>query len=323
MKCEQCTSLPEPVEDSLPTSFLDIPPWLQSNGNHTPAKCLENEQQKDGFPNCECGKGMCDCLIHPNTPDRWIASMRDSLAKILVSLENKPVLGKEPDRGFTEKSCVLLAQLDQDTYSWKMSPLLKATVLNKLSKTWPSWGMTVDGCAYEHPMSGHRITGTGGFYFPTPVSSDGTTGDIIGKNDTFMETKNGMLRKYNQNGTNGSIGLARYVKFWPTPTAHNAKETNAPSEHTRNTPTLTAQVNWPTPRTKGMCGGSGAWALLKKNTTIEEARLMGAGNGGKLNPTWVEWLMGWPLGWTNLKQSEMVKSRSKSQQRLPSWLRSK
>jgi hypothetical protein len=23
--------------------------------------------------------------------------------------------------------------------------------------------------------------------------------------------------------------------------------------------------------------------------------------GGSLNPTWVEWLMGWPLGWTDLK----------------------
>jgi hypothetical protein len=287
MKCEQCTSLQEQVEDSLQTLSLDIPQWLQSNGNPIHVKSLENEQQKDGFPNWLSGKEMLETSTHPNTPIEWIASMRDSLAKILVSLENKPVLGKEPAAGFTEKSCVLLAQLDPDTSSWKMSPLLKATVLNKLSKTWPSWGMTVDGCAYEHPMSGHRITATGGFYFPTPVSSDGTTGAIIGKNDTFMETKNGMLRKYNQNGTNGSIGLARYVKFWPTPTAHLAKETNAPSESTRNTPTLTAQA------------------------------------GGKLNPTWVEWLMGWPLGWTNLKQLVTGKSPSKSQQRLPSWLRSK
>lgn len=23
--------------------------------------------------------------------------------------------------------------------------------------------------------------------------------------------------------------------------------------------------------------------------------------GGKLNPPWVEWLMGWPIGWTDLK----------------------
>ena len=29
---------------------------------------------------------------------------------------------------------------------------------------------------------------------------------------------------------------------------------------------------------------------------------------GTLNPTWVEWLMGWPIGWTDLKPLEMDKS---------------
>ena len=33
-------------------------------------------------------------------------------------------------------------------------------------------------------------------------------------------------------------------------------------------------------------------------------------NGGSLNPTWTEWLMGWPLGWTDLKPLEMDKSLS-------------
>ena len=55
--------------------------------------------------------------------------------------------------------------------------------------------------------------------------------------------------------------------LWPTPTAHNAKECNAPSESERNTPTLAAQV------------------------------------GGKLNPNWVEWLMNWPIGWTDCAAS--------------------
>jgi len=32
--------------------------------------------------------------------------------------------------------------------------------------------------------------------------------------------------------------------------------------------------------------------------------------GGPLNPEWVEWLMGWPLGWTDLKPLEMGKSHS-------------
>jgi DNA (cytosine-5)-methyltransferase 1 len=31
-------------------------------------------------------------------------------------------------------------------------------------------------------------------------------------------------------------------------------------------------------------------------------------NSGQLNPTWVEWLMGWPIGWTDLKPLETDKS---------------
>jgi len=37
-------------------------------------------------------------------------------------------------------------------------------------------------------------------------------------------------------------------------------------------------------------------------------------NGGSLNPTWTEWLMGWPLGWTDLKPLEMDKCHCVPQQ---------
>jgi hypothetical protein len=83
-----------------------------------------------------------------------------------------------------------------------------------------------------------------------------------------------------------------------------AKETNAPSEHKRNTPTLTAQVNWPTPR-----------AFMHKDSAIDRGKFnLGEKVGGKLNPMWVEWLMGWPLGWTDLKPLEMDKSLYAQQQ---------
>lgn len=72
--------------------------------------------------------------------------------------------------------------------------------------------------------------------------------------------------------------------MFPTPTAHNAKECNSPSEHNRNTPTLATHA------------------------------------GGKLNPMWVEWLMGWPLGWTDLKRLEMVKFHSVPQPPSESYL---
>jgi len=243
--------------DSWQTSFLDIPQWLQSNGNLTPAKFLEREQQKDGFPSWLSGKEMSETLTHPNTKDEWIASMRDSLVKILASLENKPVLVKEPALGFTEKSCELLGQLDPNTYSWKMSPQLKVTVLNKLSKTWPSWGMTVDGCAYEHPMSGRRMRETDGFVLdstPTatmPIESENPSSRI------FL-LKSGRPRKMSKNGTSGSLNWAQLILhkgFLPTPM---------------------------------LC----------------------------------EYYMGFPIFFTDIKPSEMVKSRSKSRQLLPYWLRS-
>lgn len=64
-----------------------------------------------------------------------------------------------------------------------------------------------------------------------------------------------------------------------------------------------------------MGGCSGSFAKLKKleeagNLTPEERRAMSSNltggkdtdtaNCGLLNPDWVEWLMGWPLGWTDI-----------------------
>ncbi len=63
---------------------------------------------------------------------------------------------------------------------------------------------------------------------------------------------------------------------------------------------------FPAPTTGAeLCGGSGNYQQLKKleeNGTIsEEERInMSQGNGGSLNPEWVEWLMGFPAGWTDI-----------------------
>lgn len=67
---------------------------------------------------------------------------------------------------------------------------------------------------------------------PTPMASDATTGAIIGKNDHFITTGNGTPRKINQNGINGSVGLARMVQLLPTP---NAREADKYSKNTIQT----------------------------------------------------------------------------------------
>lgn len=40
--------------------------------------------------------------------------------------------------------------------------------------------------------------------------------------------------------------------------------------------------------------------MLKAGVGDDMARAMGAGNGGSLNPDWVESLMGFPVGWTDM-----------------------
>lgn len=68
---------------------------------------------------------------------------------------------------------------------------------------------------------------------------------------------------------------------------------------------------FPSPVASGkLNGGSGSYRKLerlKEKGEINETEFqsMTAGNGGKLNPTWVEWLMGFPLGWSDLDVSEM------------------
>lgn len=78
-----------------------------------------------------------------------------------------------------------------------------------------------------------------------------------------------------------------------------------------------ATRRWPTP-VASMSKGSSPAALTRKsgadrsNDRLDHAVM--ALDGGQLNPQWVEWLMGWPIGWTALKPLEMARFQSWQQQ---------
>ena len=193
-----------------------------------------------------------------------------------------------------------LAKYDQATSLWKTPQCSLLEDSEQFSETWPRWGTMRNGECWEQQTLVPHIKET-----ESGLSEKWATPTTMDK--LPPKSQQALLKEATQArpGRSKPANLRDQVsnmQNWPTPTSHMAKETNAPSEHNRKTPTLTAQVNWPTPRTKGMCGGSGSWDLLNKNTTVEEARQMGAGNGGKLNPDWVEWLMNWPIKWSNLNE---------------------
>jgi hypothetical protein len=58
---------------------------------------------------------------------------------------------------------------------------------------------------------------------------------------------------------------------------------------------------WPTPvASGGLDGGSHSRATMKKLEGTEYE----VPSTGQMNPEWVEWLMGFPIGWTDLEDSE-------------------
>jgi hypothetical protein len=88
---------------------------------------------------------------------------------------------------------------------------------------------------------------------------------------------------------------------WPTPCTRDWKDTGE-------------NVNWEAVAKKGKLAGAVMWTTPvaddtthRKNKYAQGGTALSTQAGGQLNPTWVEWLMGWPLGWTDLKPLETDK----------------
>lgn len=107
--------------------------------------------------------------------------------------------------------------------------------------------------------------------------------------DVYSETwpKSGMMRRgvcwelpMSVRPTEGTESGFLQKMLYPTPIAHNAKEMGCLSDLRRKT--------------------------LGLGTLAATGQL---GPRGALNPVWVEWLMGWPLGWTDLNALETARFR--------------
>ena len=107
--------------------------------------------------------------------------------------------------------------------------------------------------------------------------------------------------------------------MWPTPKASGQekldtlikrKGVKAAVQHN-----LTAAVEmWPTPTARDYKGQNSLKHIEEKprhNSQLPN-RLRQKGITGSLNPTWVEWLMGYPAGYTDLKDWEILSSRKSS-----------
>jgi hypothetical protein len=109
--------------------------------------------------------------------------------------------------------------------------------------------------------------------WPTPTASGFECQDV----EKLLQRREELKAKHkNGNGFGLTLNQAVKVAMYPTPTVQDASNNGGPSQHQRNSLPLNAVA------------------------------------GGSLNPTWVEWLMGFPLGWTALDASATPSSRKSS-----------
>tara|TARA_R100001509_G_scaffold142513_2_gene97951 strand:+ start:1558 stop:2073 length:516 start_codon:yes stop_codon:yes gene_type:complete len=150
-----------------------------------------------------------------------------------------------------------------------------------------------------------------------------TASDHIERNSTSSEKLNPLTGK--------SVSLDRFVKFWPdaetqasgtpqmwpTPTGQDNPQVRGVGKTvgTKRGTTLGGAVRmWPTPTANEDAAGTPAGKMQGmlgnhpdiRGTTQAEWSL------GSLNPTWVEWLMGYEIGHTDLGHWEMPSSRRSS-----------
>ena len=158
--------------------------------------------------------------------------------------------------------------------------------------------------------------------WPTPNARDWKDTSVIGSLNA-LQTENGQA----------NLPRIVHARMFPTPKAGDGKRTDCPSERARDSPGLSSAVAilgeqealqanhtlmFPTPnasdcRDRGHIGSGTTLQRFEKGQQIALSASV-SDTSGALNPSWVEWLMGWPIGWTDCAPLGTDRFRS--------WLRS-
>ncbi len=179
-----------------------------------------------------------------------------------------------------------LAHYDPDTRSWKTSGAISLWGEQPSLGSLPKSGMTRSGVLYQQPDWVRPIDVIASSLWPTPTAHPNNT------------NKTGKFK-------NPTLRDAVLDRMWPTPTVDDAKNVNPKTNRFRGLVAAVNETMWPTPRAaQGEARNHTVYARSTDKPQNLENRLAQVDPaliGGKLNPMWVEWLMGFPIGWTDLE----------------------
>lgn len=245
----------------------------------------------------------------------WMSSLAASHVKTSPTQARGWASRRAPVPVYGPKCSASFARYDPATSSWRTCQLSLVEGLDEFSETWPRAGTTRTGIAYQHEALVPLTGGTECSLWPTPQAFK-TTPNTVYAGD-LVNSQGGALRRGQKphdkrTGRPVTTVLADAVKLWPTPTSRDHKDGSA--QACANVPVnalLGRAVHCPTPEHGGSLTQR-TWMSPKTPTggpapdhghdhKLEDQVARTA--AGQLNPTWVEWLMGFPLGYTDLDVS--------------------
>ena len=267
------TYLLEQGVESSAGCFSDIPQSVLSNLNLTAEKSYFKDNETVSCQSSQSGM-MSAPLTELRGEEKSMSSAEDSLAKTYQQQEREPG-SQENEADSGERWPESLAKYDLNTHSWRTHQCLLFEDLTECLAIFPRWGMMHDGELWELPMSAHLTEENESGFWPTPATKG------------YGHAAEGMVGNLMKKIEAGVISKQEAEQMLSLPHLENHR---------------TWRKKWGTPKAQ-----DSRHALTDRGKSDLGEQIAGLHNGGKLNPNWVEWLMGWPIGWTDLKPLEMDK----------------
>lgn len=294
--------LPGQVAESLAELFSDGEPCAPLKSSPSVGRCFSDDSKMDAYRGSL--SGMMSAHLTED-PGEDLSTLSPEASHVRTSQpQEKAQESQESVQGYGLKWPGLSVKFDRLSSSWKIHPCLFPGASMSCSVTLPRWGMMRSGELSELTMPAHLTVGnaSGYWHIPTPTCADAYTSKL----ESSQQSEHTMH----------SVSLAQLCekmpeKMWPTPSSRDWKDTpgmsptgvNPDGSKRTRLDQLARRVyhggkqtrqTWPTPR-----------QFMHKDSETDRGKSnIGEVVGGALNPDWVEWLMGWPIGWTALKPLE-------------------
>ena len=261
------------MEEYLGDISLDGEQSVQSSGSNTQlAYCAPDKMTK--FSRLS-QYGMTYKPLTENLGEELLKSSLGAFHVRTFPLQEKEMDLTESDQECGNKWLGSFAKWDQSTSLWRTHQCSFLGDLEPFSETYPQWGLMRNGELWEQKTLVQTTKGTESGLWLTPTVMDG----LPARNPEALE------RQYqnNRKGRTTHSTLREQVVYpppkimFPTPCATDYKGAG-------QTGLLRDRLDYAAER--------GA----TKSKTFTPPTIL----GGQLNPDWVEWLMNWPIKWSDL-----------------------